>query len=456
MKVGRFLDIVLNQFKTMVESDQQEMESFKEIGGVQFPSIFPNENILSVLHYQPQSNDLFIITYPKSGTNLVQYLIYLIINKGQPCPNFEEYENSSIFIEKHGIDRVNTLKLPRILKSHIPFSKFPKSDKAKYIYVARNPKDVSVSYFHLRNALIKKPTAFEEYLPLYIDGELGYGKHLDHVLEFYQHRNEPNMLLITYEEMLEDRKKAVIKLAKFLGKEYETMIEENPEIIENIIKYSSVEESRKIIQIEKVFTKVRQQQKFENPEAEKFVFVRKGIVGDWKNYFNEEQSKMVDKLAEEKLGGTELYDYWKSLGIFQNAMNKKSITFDKYLRLYIDGELGYGKHMDHIIDFYPHRHDPNHLLITYEEMIEDRRKAYSSVEESRKVIQVEKVFKKIREEVKDENPEAEKFVFVRKGIVGDWKNNLSEERAKLINKLAEEKLSGTELYDFWKRLGIFQ
>ncbi|UYV68921.1 hypothetical protein LAZ67_6001671 [Cordylochernes scorpioides] len=295
----------------------QKMDTLKEIEGIEFPGAFPNEIIQAALDYQPQPEDVFIMTYPKSGTNLAQYLTHLILNKGQPLSNFHEFENSSICIEKDGTEGIKALKSPRVLKTHIPFSKVPKSENSKYIYVARNPKDVSVSLFHNINALLKTPKTFEEHLPLYIDGKLSYGKHLDHVLEFYQHRNEPNNLFITYEEILEDRKKAVLKLAKFLGKEYETMFEENPEIMENIIKYSSVEESRKVIQLEKILVAYREKDAAaENPEAEKFVFVRKGIVGDWKNHYNEEQSKMVDKLAEEKLGETELYDYWKSLGIF--------------------------------------------------------------------------------------------------------------------------------------------
>lgn len=46
---------------------------------------------------------------------------------------------------------INTLPSPRILKTHLPYNIIPKSTnedtKCKYIYVARNPKDVAVSFF---------------------------------------------------------------------------------------------------------------------------------------------------------------------------------------------------------------------------------------------------------------------------------------------------------------------
>ena len=52
---------------------------------------------------------------------------------------------------------INTLPSPRILKAHLPYNIIPKSakedSKYKYIYVARNLKDVTVSYFKIATSL---------------------------------------------------------------------------------------------------------------------------------------------------------------------------------------------------------------------------------------------------------------------------------------------------------------
>ena len=41
-------------------------------------------------------------------------------------------------------------------------------------------------------------------------------------------------------------------------------------------------------------------------EEEKNAFVRKGVVGGWKDYFNDEQSQFVDEQVKHRLDGTGL------------------------------------------------------------------------------------------------------------------------------------------------------
>ena len=72
----------------------------------------------------------------------------------------------------------NTLPSPRILKTHLPFHTTPKSatedTKCKYIYVARNPKDVAVSCFKFATSLKifgnKYNGPWEFYAKLFIEG----------------------------------------------------------------------------------------------------------------------------------------------------------------------------------------------------------------------------------------------------------------------------------------------
>lgn len=81
---------------------------------------------------------------------------------------FMHDKTKQIFIDEHSnsVDNQNmirTISVPgyefipniegkRFIKTHLPFSLMPPSvmnERAKIIYVARNPKDVIVSYYHL-------------------------------------------------------------------------------------------------------------------------------------------------------------------------------------------------------------------------------------------------------------------------------------------------------------------
>lgn len=50
------------------------------------------------------------------------------------------------------VSEINSLPSPRIFKTHLPYKIIPKgasnNTTCKYIYIARNPKDVAVSYFN--------------------------------------------------------------------------------------------------------------------------------------------------------------------------------------------------------------------------------------------------------------------------------------------------------------------
>ena len=73
-------------------------------------------------------------------------------------------------------DKLDAMESPRVIKSHLPFYLLPPKliDTCKVIYVARNPKDVIVSYFYHHkfwDELHGFNGNLEEFAQFYIDDE---------------------------------------------------------------------------------------------------------------------------------------------------------------------------------------------------------------------------------------------------------------------------------------------
>ena len=103
---------------------------------------------------------------------------------------------------------LSTLPKPRTFKSHLTYDLMPcgkpNTTNCKYIYVARNPKDVAVSYFfhYVRISVRKDATLdWDIFFRNFIYGNVDLGDFFDHVLSWWPHRNEDNVLFLMFEDM---------------------------------------------------------------------------------------------------------------------------------------------------------------------------------------------------------------------------------------------------------------
>ena len=104
-------------------------------------------------------------------------------------------------------------------------------------------------------------------------------------------------MIHSYEEMKADLRGSVEKLAAFLGHDLDK------ETVESIAKQCTFSAMQKNDAVNKSYT-----DKFRKETDARFM--RKGVVGDWRNHFTEEQSARMDMLVAEKMAGTGLeYDY---------------------------------------------------------------------------------------------------------------------------------------------------
>jgi len=164
---------------------------------------------------------------------------------------------------------------------------FPHNVTKKVIYIVRNPFDVAVSVSHYLNISIQQSVDAICDEQLLIDGVLSGFKSL--VPQFlgswssnyysWKTANGSNMLLIRYEDMLQDGITAFTKVVDYLG------WHKSESAIQNAIEICSFSNLQKVERVSG----------FKEKPKSTEMFFRKGQIGDWRNYLTEEQAQQIIK-----------------------------------------------------------------------------------------------------------------------------------------------------------------
>lgn len=86
---------------------------------------------------------------------------------------------------RHNLDAAAAMKGPRVIKTHLPIDMLPKDvlTKAKVVFVARNPMDCCVSFFHHERLVPNQGFlgTFEQYAELFRNGRNPMGDYFYHL-----------------------------------------------------------------------------------------------------------------------------------------------------------------------------------------------------------------------------------------------------------------------------------
>ncbi|KAG0418446.1 hypothetical protein HPB47_004794 [Ixodes persulcatus] len=309
---------------------------YRKIEGYHLHVAFSDECVRSVLKYEPRPGDLFIVSYPKCGTTWMQHIVYGIFHGRSPPKDVLTYYREMPFIEFQGVDSARDMPRPGAIKTHMPFQWQPYSKDAKYIYITRNPYDCCVSFFYHTKAMPEyrfKDGTFDEFFEMFIEGTADFGDYFDHVLSWYEHRNDPNVLFLTYEDLKKDTAAWVLKVAYFIGEEYGRRLREDQGALDAILDKTSfrIMQQKEKCSFKQLYEDIKTIPEGERPEWFSFVkkamgedvlqnpmngdFVRKGVVGDWRNHFSADQVKRLKERIELKTRGKDLMDLWKDADI---------------------------------------------------------------------------------------------------------------------------------------------
>lgn len=199
---------------------------------------------------------------------------------------------------------------PRFVKTHLPWQLLPtqiEQKKPKMIYIARNPKDLCVSFYYYCQLMHGLTGSFEDFCDIFLDNKAPMGNYWSHLFEFWNRRNEPNMLFLTYEEMKQDLPSVIRKMGDFLDVKH-ILTEENVNRICDHVKFEKMQQNP-AVNLEPVLKMKRAERGVveEEKEPENGVkFIRKGQIGDWRNYMSPELSDRFDKWTMEATMGSDL------------------------------------------------------------------------------------------------------------------------------------------------------
>lgn len=282
-------------------------------GGLILPPFISQEDINEIAaKFKVNNGDIFVVTYPRSGTTWTEQIVHLIISRGEqgnerltdavpwletlpkrPQGMEEFLESLSARIDYNG---------RRLFTSHLPFGLMPRVDKhgAKVVYVARNPKDVAVSYYFHDCGKHGFAGTWEEHFMLFMAGKVHYGSYFDHVIPWWEaSRQEQDILFLKYEDMKADVKESIDSIAGFLG------LHIDQDLAKRVIEQSSFSHMAK-----------NKRTNFEWLSQRNDVpgHYRAGKTGGWREYFSKKQSEELDSLFMKKMAGTGLrFDFGEGL-----------------------------------------------------------------------------------------------------------------------------------------------
>lgn len=226
-----------------------------------------------------KKDDIYVVSFPKSGTTLCQVILYEMVNNGQN--EFEHINDVSPWIRNEVFKNNPIKEIPgrRIIKSHDYYKLFPRAFNGRIIFVYRDGRDVALSLFHQKKNYNNPSLSFEKHFAeMFGKGPMNWFRF--NKLWFENKRNY-NILYVSYNEMVNNKLKVINKLADFLKIDLNTF-DTNIVLNKSSFEYMKANEQKFGEKPEKKTERVYNQ------------FIRNGLIGEGKEILTSDQAEFFE------------------------------------------------------------------------------------------------------------------------------------------------------------------
>ena len=178
----------------------------------------PDAARLSIESYRPRPSDIVISPYGKCGTTWLQQTFHTLRTRGDM--DFDDISRVVPWIETSrmlGVDLDAPQRAePRGFKSHLAYDQLPKG--ARYVVALRDPKDALVSMYRFMEGWFLEPGAVsigDFCAGRWMMGGPEGGGYWHHLVSWWEQRENPDVLVFSYEQMTLDPVAHIRRLAAF-------------------------------------------------------------------------------------------------------------------------------------------------------------------------------------------------------------------------------------------------
>ena len=189
-------------------------------------------------HFPHRAGDIYVCTPPKCGTTWTQTIVTMLLFPDGVLPRPVVELAPWIEARFYPIDEVAPALAAqshrRSFKTHTPADGIPWYSTGHYVVVGRDGRDAFMSFVNhvasMRQDKILEliQSAMEEGIPImglpplddiheFFSQWLEGGEFFQFLATYWEHRHEPNVLFLHYDELKEDLEREVRRVAAFLG-----------------------------------------------------------------------------------------------------------------------------------------------------------------------------------------------------------------------------------------------